>query len=278
MHTPQEIAAYSFQAAEGSFTTEKKSTVVPRGEAAETVKIEHGLAFVREEGIVTAYSLDCNLASDPGSASAQIDSQSSSLKENEGTSVQTSTSVEPDKVTVQDIKRYEALMKGKAVSAVSNAHAPRGLADGRESSLPLYKRHSWIADGEDDFGPMQVKFESAANLISLNIDLTFSCTDPARLLSEREAQSETVAPSSLVAEDTARIEGSPVAQRQDDALKNLGQFTIKGVESLLPSEDARKPGWSQQARPSSGQLQGEGAHYLPLIVHKHKGAQFNSSH
>ena len=37
------------------------------------------------------------------------------------------TEVNPNKITVEDIKKYEALMKGKAVSAVSNAHAPSGM-------------------------------------------------------------------------------------------------------------------------------------------------------
>jgi hypothetical protein len=77
-------------------------------------------------------------------------------------------------------------MKGKAVSAISNAHAPRGRVDASDGSA-LYKRHTWIAQGESDFGPMELQFESAANLISLNIDLTFSCTDSAGLLDERDS-------------------------------------------------------------------------------------------
>ena len=132
---------------------ERRSTLVPRGEGTEAVKVEHGQAFVREEGVITAYSLECSSASDPGNSLAQIDSQSSSLQEREDSPAQTSASVQPENITVQDIKRYEALMKGKAVSAVSNAHAPRGLVAGGESSLPLYKRHNWIANGEDNSAP-----------------------------------------------------------------------------------------------------------------------------
>jgi hypothetical protein len=32
-----------------------------------------------------------------------------------------------------------------------------------------------MANGEKEFGPMDIKFEKPSNLISLNVDLTFSC-------------------------------------------------------------------------------------------------------
>jgi hypothetical protein len=83
--------------------------------------------------------------------------------------------IDPEKVTIQDIKRYEALMKGKAVSAISNAQRPRGLAGAEDAGQPLYRRHNWMANGEKEFGPMDIKFEKPSNLISLNVDLTFSC-------------------------------------------------------------------------------------------------------
>lgn len=69
---------------------------------------------------------------------------------------------------------------------------------------------------------MQLRFESAANLISLNIDLTFSCKDPAALLAERGAQAERATVSSLVAYVTERAEGAETLQKQDDALRSLG--------------------------------------------------------
>ena len=47
----------------------------------------------------------------------------------------------------------------------------------------------------------------------------------------------------------------------DDAVKNFGQFTMKGIES-------------KQVQKSKD----ESSSFLPLIVHKHKGAQFNNSH
>jgi len=40
--------------------------------------------------------------------------------------MEASPSIDPDQVTVDDIKRFEALMKGKAVCAISNANSVGG--------------------------------------------------------------------------------------------------------------------------------------------------------
>jgi hypothetical protein len=37
-------------------------------------------------------------------------------------------------------------------------------------------------------------------------------------------------------------------------------------------------GWNQHAQAGKGQTKDESASFLPLIVQKHKGAQFNNSH
>jgi len=183
-------------------------------------------------------------------------------------------------VSISDIRRYEALMKGKAVAATSNAQTLRGSVERNDQRRVLYRRHNWIASGEDEFGPMDIKFENASNLISLNIDLTFSCKDPSQLLNvDQLPREEPRGQSSLVEDDRARIEDSPDASRPDDVIKNLGQFTIKGVEGhQIHEEPTSKTSWSLQAQASKGQPKDEGAHFLPLIVHKHKGAQFNNSH
>ena len=152
--------------------------------------------------------------------------------ENEEVNLLMNSPIDPDKVTIQDIKRYEALMKGKAVSAISNAQTPRGLAENKGEGRPLYRRHNWIASGQDEFGPMDIKFEKPTNLISLNVDLTFSCTDSNEQLKEEEKPQEDLGGlSSLVADDGAKIEGDQDPTRPNDMIKNLGQFTIKGVES-----------------------------------------------
>jgi hypothetical protein len=68
-------------------------------------------------------------------------------------------------------------MKGKAVSAISNASSLSGLVETSDGQARYYRRHNWKADGQSEFGPMDVQFEMASNLISLNIDLTFGCND-----------------------------------------------------------------------------------------------------
>lgn len=171
-------------------------------------------------------------------------------------------------------------MKGKAVSAHSNAQTLKGAVESSNNGQPLHRRHNWIANGEAEFGPMEISFESAANLISLNIDFTFSCKDSNSLLSEKEVpEEESKEQSSLVAEDSVRIEdGLPDASKPDEAHKNLGQFTIKGIESQQINEESGKAGWNQQAQASNSLAKDESSSFLPLIVHKHKGAQFNNSH
>lgn len=182
--------------------------------------------------------------------------------------------VDPESITVEDIKRFEALMKGKAVAASSNATAPRGLVAGRDGATPLYQRHTWLADGEKDFGPLEIRFESRVNLISLNLDLTFSCEDRASLLeqSQRAVPNEeqiSAAGSSLITED---LLGAFATSRQEDPLKSLGPFTVKNADESWLGEEARA------AKASSSRPEDEGAPFLPLIVHRHRGAQFNSSH
>ena len=42
---------------------------------------------------------------------------------------------------------------------------------------PLVRKHNWIATESQRkaLGPLEIKFEQAANLISLNFDLLFNC-------------------------------------------------------------------------------------------------------
>lgn len=155
-------------------------------------------------------------------------------------------------------------MKGKAVAAVSNASAPRGLVPGTRGSEPLFHRHTWLADGEKEYGPLEMQFESKVNLISLNIDLTFSCQGATAPLTEGSVPKKPEAePSSLIGEDTAVIGDD---QRQEDPLKSLGPFTIKVGEAPPTGED------SKPSQTSSSQPRAEGAQYLRLMVHHHKGA------
>lgn len=79
---------------------------------------------------------------------------------------------------------------------------------------------------------MEIQFESASNLISLNIDLTFGCSDSARLLKDEEGSPEEVpGGSSLLPEAAAGVEDIQEASVPDEAISSLGQFTIKGTDS-----------------------------------------------
>jgi hypothetical protein len=243
------------------------------------IKVGQGQVFIQEKDVITAHAIEgekLEVAEGAESTSGQADHK----KDKEEAQIPTRAAIDPEKVSIEDIKRYEALMKGKAVSAISNAQTLQGAAQSEDGRPSFYRRHNWIANGEDEFGPMEISFESAANLISLNVDLTFSCRDSSELLSEREApKEEPSGQSSLVADDSVRIEDDlPDVPRPGDAFQNLGQFTIKGVESQKIHEESGKMGWNQQAQTGKGQTKDESASFLSLIVHKHKGAQFNNSH
>ena len=246
VQTAQEISIYSMQVAAASLVTKHKSTLVASSKDTKVIKVEQGHVFIQDKDMITEHSImKVEVQTSEGSQSKP--EKDSPQKENEEVSLLMNSPIDPDKVTIQDIKRYEALMKGKAVSAISNAQTPRGLAENKDEGQPLYRRHNWIASGEDEFGPMDIKFEGASNLISLNVDLTFSCKDSKEQLKEEEKSQEDLGgQSSLVADDGAKIEGDQDPPKPNDMIKNLGQFTIKGVESQQILEDPKS---SQQAGP-----------------------------
>lgn len=245
------------------------STLTDCDSACELVKAEGDTVFVSKEGSLRCYSVS-GLS---GLAETEATRPSPDVKAIQSEGKQAGSSIDPDKLTVEDIKKYEALMEGKAVAAVSNATAPRGLVSMGPGSKPTYLRHTWLADGEKDFGPLEMQFGQRVNLISLNIDLTFSC---------RSAPSQAVATSNAAAEP--QLEGSSLVtddllvsgtnpKPSEDPLKSLGPFSIKGGEATTAST-----GDESKARTAEPAAKEEGVQYLPLIVQQHKGAQFNSSH
>ena len=67
-----------------------------------------------------------------------------------------------------------------------------------------------------------------------------------------------------------------LTQEPEEAAKLLGQFTIRGADPVAGAAGLNKGGAkSQQAteRPKDG-----APAFLPLVVQRHKGAQFNNSH
>lgn len=160
-------------------------------------------------------------------------------------------------------------MKGRAVSAISNASQLRGLVAGDSSKRRLYRRHNWKVDGASEFGPMDMQFESGSNLISLNIDLTFGCTDAQRLQKgEEEAQGRILGPTDKPSEDLADNEDAVeiLVPPPNEPIGNLGQFTIKSIGAQ------QIPEGGQQAQADKARPKDESSGFLPLIVLKHKGA------
>ena len=81
------------------------------------LKVESGMAFVGDGEHVTVHPLtESQKANSEASVQRSETEPKSSQLDSESPS-----SPDPDKITVQDIERYEALMKGQAVSAISNA-------------------------------------------------------------------------------------------------------------------------------------------------------------
>ena len=76
------------------------------------LKVEQGQAFIQEGDQVTVFSIE----SEHKEAAQEKPKESSS-----GVELISSSPINPDNVKIEDIKKYEALMKGKAVAAISNA-------------------------------------------------------------------------------------------------------------------------------------------------------------
>lgn len=117
------------------------------------LKVEQGQAFIQEADQITVFRIE----SEHKETAQEKPKESSS-----GVELISSSPINPDNVKIEDIKKYEALMKGKAVSAISNAQTLRGLSQSslnptdRPKRTQFYRRHIWKANGEDDFGPMEL--------------------------------------------------------------------------------------------------------------------------
>lgn len=250
------------------------STVTECNPGSELVKAEGDTLFVSKEGALSWYSVSgLSSLGQPEALDRKQAVQAVQAEKKESGS-----SIDPDKLTQEDIKKFEALMEGKAVAAVSNATAPRGLVSMGPGSQPMFLRHTWLADGQNDFGPLEMQFEQKVNLISLNIDLTFSChSAPSQAATASATSNQASEPqlqgSSLLVDDLLVSESKQ--KPSEDPLKSLGPFSIKGGEATASAGDERvEPAKARTAEPAKD----EGVQYLPLIVQQHKGAQFNSSH
>lgn len=169
-----------------------------------------------------------------------------------------------ENLTIKHLEAYEELMKGIAVPSESNSS---------DKSQSLRRKHNWVA-GEGDskgMGPLDIKFENAANLISLNFDLTFNCSDFKKLqesLSSDPAQQIVEKKAEEVTGDKKEESGK---ERVSEEQKKLGQFSLKNNAVTAPEET--RPGSNVVAKKEA---EPEAVNYLPLLVHGHRGAQFSN--
>jgi len=70
--------------------------------------------------------------------------------------------IDPLKVTVDDLDKYESMMKGEGAKGYSNSN----------TSISNLTRHTWQAKySATSLGPMKVHLENPTSLISLNLDI-----------------------------------------------------------------------------------------------------------
>lgn len=164
-----------------------------------------------------------------------------------------------ENLTIKHLEAYEELMKGIAVPSQSNSS---------DKSQSLRRKHNWVAGAADKngMGPLDVKFENAANLISLNFDLTFSCNDFKKL--QEQLNSDQGA--DVVEKKSEDKKDEAVKERVSEEQKKLGQFSLKNNAVTVPDDRA--------AAASVAKKEGEpeSVNYLPLLVHSHRGAQFSN--
>ena len=61
--------------------------------------------------------------------------------------------IDPDKVTLDDLDKYEKLMQGAVTLGSSNANCKVGHVAG-----DIYAKHSWVSDGSNDIGSFEFEF------------------------------------------------------------------------------------------------------------------------
>lgn len=128
---------------------------------------------------------------------------------------------------------------------------------------------------------MEMKFQHAGSLISLNINATFTCSDKSKLQAQNskpsEEQAQVAAEAGQIEEKGAATVDVPAESKAPaEGARPLGQFTIRGAEPVAGTEELSKG--TTKALPGTDRSADGSSAYLPLVVQRHKGAQFNSSH
>lgn len=112
-------------------------------------------------------------------------------------------SIDPDQVTAGDIDIYENLMKGSVAVASSNATTQQGRVD-----QDLFVKHTWKANSTEEVGPIEIKFANPTSLVSLNLDLNFTCQDTEKLIECLNEESDVGISAEESKEESLRIDTS----------------------------------------------------------------------
>jgi hypothetical protein len=169
-----------------------------------------------------------------------------------------------DQLSIKHLEAYEQLMKGLAVPAISNTTVQRRLDEPQFHGRPLTRKHTWVAGPGQakSMGPLEIEFQQATNLISLNFDLVLSCES---LDTVKAEAGEADAGADQIVEKKEKA--------HDQATSTLGQFSLKTSAVANAMDDVFK---TQSAAKKQEEASAEEKAYLPLLVHEHKGAQFNN--
>lgn len=129
VQTAGEVLLYGAEFEASSVVAKRQGTLTSSKPDAKILKVEQGQVVYREDGMITALSI---LREDPQRAECVKSVDEGQTRLTAETSEQqllSGSPIDPATVKIEDIKRYEALMKGRAVSAISNASSLRGLVE-----------------------------------------------------------------------------------------------------------------------------------------------------
>lgn len=91
--------------------------------------------------------------------------------------------IDPKKVSAEELDVYENLMKGQIAKARSNASYQAGSRDSPDTqkSLHIWNCSHKSSSKDQELGPMELIFDKPTSLVSLDINLTFE-TDKSQQL------------------------------------------------------------------------------------------------
>eukprot|EP00347_Sterkiella_histriomuscorum_P017580 403348792 len=186
-----------------------------------------------------------------------------------------SMQIDQHQVTINDILRYEKLMNGKTVLALSNS--TNGLLTNNGANKSVHQtNHVWTINDTSNIGPLEMQFQKPTSLISLNIDLTFNVNDSAQLLELLQKNQAMIDASQPISQKASIIDtATTVKEKKSENTVNLGLLSIQGInhESLSGHNISNQQKIGQQQSQSQ-----EEHNFMPLVVNHHKGASYNQSY